>query len=314
MRIAITGVNGFIGRRLSSFLEDEGHQIKKISWEEIIGFYKEENIDKINWSKLLKGIDLIIHCASKVHCNDTKDPNAKNEYDLINIKSFEDLINNAIKNNIRRIIFLSTIKVYGEFVRRSHPINKFTKLDSKDIYSFSKIKSEENLINICKKSSLKFTVLRLPLVYGTNVKANFLKLINFIYLNKFPLPVGLVDNKRSILYLENLMYFIKECLENSKTENLIIPVADSKPISLRLLIKLISNGLNKKTIIFAFPTFIIKIALFITGKRNISKSTLSSLYFSPEYLYSEICWDPPFSTRSGIEKTCEWFLKNKSYD
>ena len=309
MKILITGSNGFIGKRLSTFLDNQGHHIVRVSWRKVIDLYDNEQKVKFDWASKLKGVDLIIHCAAKVHSRDLYNPKEYFNYELINTRSFVDLIKYANEIKLEKIIFLSSIKVFGEFCDFNKPIDLYSSTNPKDNYSKSKVKSENELIRICSESNTKYVIIRLPLVYGKNVRANFLKLLKIVFANKFPFPIGAVNNLRSILYLENLTNFINECIKNSNTNNQIFHLADEKPISLRFLIKTIATGVNKKITIIRFPVTLLKIFLFMVGKKGTSQSLFLSLYFGENNNLSRINWKPPFSSKEGIIATCNWFLE-----
>ena len=309
MKILITGSNGFIGKRLSNFLEKQGHKIVRLSWRKVITFYETKQLSRLDWPSKLKGVDLIIHCAAKVHSHELYNPKEYLNYELINTSSFIDLVKCAKEMQLKKVIFLSSIKVFGEFCELNKPIDLYTSTNPKDNYAKSKVKSENQLISICKGSNTKYVIIRLPLVYGKDVKANFLKLLKTVFANKVPFPIRSLNNLRSILYLENLIIFINECIKNSNVNNQIFHLADKEPISLIFLMRSIASGLNKKINIFHFPIILIRIFLFIVGKKSISQSLFVSLYFGENNNLSRINWKQPYTSKDGIIATCNWFLE-----
>ncbi len=309
MKILITGSNGFIGKRLSNFLDNQGHEIVRLSWRTVITFYQTNQLSKLDWKSKLKDVDLVIHCAAKVHSRDLFNPKEYLNYELINTRSFIDLIKCATEIHLKKIIFLSTIKVFGEYCELNKPIDLSSSINPKDNYSKSKAKSETELIRICSGSDTKYIIIRLPLVYGKDVRANFLKLLKTVFVNKIPFPIGSVNNLRSILYLENLINFVNESIQNPKANNQIFHLADKKPVSLPFLIRLIASGLNKKINILFFPVIFIRIFLYLIGKKSTSQSLFLSLYFGENNNLSRINWKQPYNSKDGIIATCNWFLE-----
>tara|TARA_B100000212_G_scaffold280492_1_gene220335 strand:+ start:5321 stop:6259 length:939 start_codon:yes stop_codon:yes gene_type:complete len=309
MKILITGSNGFIGKRLSDFLDNQGHEIVRLSWRTVITFYQTNQLSKLDWKSKLKDVDLVIHCAAKVHSRDLFNPKEYLNYELINTRSFIDLVKCAKEIHLKKIIFLSTIKVFGEYCELNKPIDLSSSINPKDNYSKSKAKSETELIRICSGSDTKYIIIRLPLVYGKDVRANFLKLLKTVFVNKIPFPIGSVNNLRSILYLENLINFVNESIQNPKANNQIFHLADKKPVSLPFLIRLIASGLNKKINILFFPVIFIRIFLYLIGKKSTSQSLFLSLYFGENNNLSRINWKQPYNSKDGIIATCNWFLE-----
>ena len=131
-----------------------------------------------------------------------------------------------MKLGIKKFIYLSTIKVYGEKTLAGEPIKNDSILNPMDTYSLSKLRAEEKLRNISAKNGLKIIIIRIPLVYGPLVKANFLSLIRLVNL-QIPLPLKNIANKRSIIFIGNLVDFISKCISNSSADNRSFIVSDS---------------------------------------------------------------------------------------
>ena len=207
MLIAITGSNGFIGNYLSKYLINSGYKIRRIQRKKGKNVFLINDLENNNdWRKILSGVDVVIHCASKVHSFQSSKKNIS-EYESINVLATKRIAKEAAKLNVKKLIFLSTVKVYGEKTLPKIPFNNKTEFNPEDEYSKSKCRAENVLREVSKKYGLKIIIIRIPLVYGPLVGANFLNLIKLVNL-KIPLPFGNIQNKRSIIFIGNLADFI----------------------------------------------------------------------------------------------------------
>ena len=314
MLVAITGSNGFIGDYLSKYFIKLGYKIRKIQRKKGKNVFLINDLEKNNdWRRVLSGADIVIHCASKVHAFQSL-KEANSDYESINVLSTERIAKESAKLKIKKLIFLSTIKVYGEKTLPNNPFNNKTQFSPKDEYSKSKCRAENVLRKISKKYGLKIIIIRIPLVYGPLVGANFLNFIKLINL-KIPLPFGNIHNKRSIIFVGNLADFICKCIVSKKALNKSFVVSDSNPVSTKELARLISKALNKKIIIFKFPLKILKLfGLFTNTKQKINR-LIESLEVDPSETFNSLNWEPPYTTKEGIEITIDWFkgkkVKNK---
>ena len=311
MLIAITGSSGFIGKHLVKSIISKGHEVRliqKLSGPNVFQISDISTFD--NWSKAFKGVDIIIHCASKVHCFDRPTEKIYREYEKINVLATEKIAMQAAKSKVKRLIFLSTIKVNGEKTKKGFPLKNNSPSCPEDLYAKSKLKAEKILKSISQEENLEIVIIRPPLVYGPNVSANFLKLMEFVY-KGFPLPFLSINNKRSIIYVENLVSFIILCLNNDSAKNKTFMVSDALPISTPNLIKLISQFLKKDLSLFPCPVFILSLFGFLTRTSNKLDKLIESLEIDPEESYEIMNWRPPFTTEKGISKTVQWYKNLK---
>ena len=304
-QILITGATGFLGSYLSIFLANEGYMIKKISRNKCNDVDQDLDLNKeINWFEILENVDCIIHTAAKVH--EENQELKKDEFYNINFKATERLAQQASECGVRRFIYISTVKVNGESNDVNSPINENSNSNIKDFYSDSKKKSEDVLISISKKSDMEVVIIRPPLIYGPNVGANFLKMI--IWINRgIPLPLNRINNQRSMIYIKNLSDFISKCISHKKASNEIFLISDDQDVSTSMLLKLISQKLNKRIRLFYCPKVLLYLILFLTG----NKSTYNKLFLSLNINISKakelLDWKPKYNITDGIEDTVKFY-------
>ena len=307
---AITGADGFIGRNLCHFLDQKNIKYKAISRKETLGFESIGDINEFaNWDILFKNVDTVFHLASKAHVFN------------INVAEYENIIRRDINGirrfaleasyvGVKRLIYLSSVKVCGEKTSKLKPFSNSSALNPSDIYSKYKAESEIALKKVSSETGLEIVIIRPPLVYGPGVKANFLYLMDLS--NKsLVLPLGGINNKRSIIYVENLIDFMYLCAKKNEAVGRTFLIADPYPISTSELIKKISNSLNKRILLFRLPKILLLFIFFIIGKKNTFNKLFCSLEIDPKDTYQNMDWNPKITLDAGLKITANWYLKNK---
>jgi len=305
MRIVVTGANGFIGSKLSHELEKQGHLVKKVQRRIEKNVYVIKSLNKFtNWREILKDVDVVIHCASITH--ESAQNKDERVFRSVNIEAFQHLIDSSIEAKVKKIIYLSSIKAIGNRTTGNNFYDSNSVCMPSDLYGITKLEAE----NILKKSSLEncfdYVIIRPCLVYGPGVKANFLNLIKLID-RKIPLPFKDIKNSRSILFLDNLISFIIECIKNKKASKKIFVLSDPNPLSTTELIKLIAQKLKVKVMLIKIPPFILIIFSKLICKRNQVERLLSSLVIDSFEGPRILDWEHPFTTKAGIKETIEWY-------
>ena len=216
----------------------------------------------------------------------------------------------ASKMGVKRIIFMSTIKVNGEVTAKKQKFNDLSKPNPQEPYAISKFEAENILKSISQKNNIELVIIRSPLVYGEFVKGNFLSLINLVF-NGIPLPLKKIKNSRSIIYVGNLVYLIYLCIINTDLKDKTLLVSDAQTISTRGLVKLIAQILEKRILFFYLPKFLMILIFNVLRKRNSLSSFIDSLEIDSRESIRFLNAKLPFSTEEGIKKTIKWFKEQK---
>ena len=313
-KVLVTGSSGFIGKNLINFLKEKkefslvtvSRDDPKLDDDTKNHFQISSIGSSTDWSKPLKGVDLVIHLAGIAHRSGTRE-----EYEEINENGALRLAKQAIDAQVKRLIYISSVKVNGE---KTYP-GKVFKADDlpnpQDSYAKSKYKVESELRRISTESDLEVVIIRPVLVYGPGVKSNLLSLMKWIK-KRLPLPLGGVDNKRSFVSITNLNSFIYICLNHPKAGNETFLVSDQTPISISKLIEKLSLSLNTSIPKFVpFPKFILSTLLLMIGKGEVATKLLKSLEVDIEKNSKLLGWQPVQSTEDGLKQMAEDFLNNE---
>lgn len=266
--IAITGASGFIGRHLLRALKAAGQPVFGITRS---GSNDTRAVGDLGgqpqWDKCLQGVDTVVHCAAVAHKPLTDDAREIEYLYRVNVKAVESLAEACLRLGVRRLIFLSSVKVYGESTSERSPFKETDPLAPEDHYGLTKQQAEAILDGYADQG-LQVCSLRLPLVYGPEAKANFLKLKK-LALSGLPLPLASITNRRSLLSLQNLTVVLNELLAEQNWPYRYINVADPEPISVPDLVRLIAQTEGRKSRLFPMPVPLLYLAAKLASRQSI---------------------------------------------
>jgi nucleoside-diphosphate-sugar epimerase len=309
-KILVTGANGFIGHNLYKNLIKLNYSVKGTArnFDTVLincdtKYISVGNIDsKTNWDHALEGVDCVIHCAGKAHVINKKDE--LDIYRVINKDGTKHLAEQAVKAKVKRLIFLSSVKVNGESTGKFDEPKIFTNDDTpnpKDNYAISKFEAEKALWELSSKTNLEVVIVRLPLVYGKGVKGNLKLLIKLIN-SKIPLPFADIKNKRSLIGIDNLVDVLERCIEHPKAAGKTFLVSDGEDLSTSELINIIASEMNRSVRLFWLPRVLLKFFGFILMRQSQINRLIGSLQIDNSYVREILNWTPPVSVEEGIRK------------
>jgi nucleoside-diphosphate-sugar epimerase len=171
----------------------------------------------------------------------------------------------------------------------------------KDSYGVSKYLAEKKLWEVSAKTGLEVVVVRLPLVYGYGAKGNLKRLVKLIKTN-IPLPFNLINNKRSLIGIDNLADVLIRCIYHTEAKGKTFLVSDGEDLSTPGLIKYLASAMNYSIRLFSFPVFLLKFFGFILGRKSEVNRIIDSLQIDNSYVREVLNWMPPVSVEEGIKR------------
>jgi len=311
MSLLLTGATGFVGQHLVSALIQRNlpHQIAVRNQAGNSAHSEYISVGDINahtaWSKALEGVTDVIHLAARVHITQETSSDAYAAFRAVNTKGTLNLARQAAAAGVRRFVFLSSVKVNGE--GSPHAYRETDTPAPKDAYAVSKWEAEQGLWNISAETGMQIVILRIPLVYGPGVGANFLQLLKTV--NKgWPLPLGAIHNRRSLLYIGNLVDATLVVLKHPDAANKLYLLSDGQDVSTSQLVELIAKALNKPPRLFAVPQGLLRLVAILMGKTSAVDRLFGSLYLDSGKIQQELGWVPPFSMQEGLNETAHVLL------
>ena len=310
-RCLITGASGFIGSALLNALSDKHFMAVPVYRQ---AYNNAACISDINedtdWSSALENIDVIIHSAARVHIMAESHHDSLTEFRKVNVDGTLNLARQAAKNGVQRFIYLSSIKVNGESTFQENAFTEHVREIPVDPYSLSKYEAESGLREISDETGMEVVIIRPPLVYGPNVKANFLNLVKLADTG-VPLPFGAINNKRSMVYVENLVDFIIKCVVNPAAANQTFLISDGDDLSLKRLLRMMRTALGRPARLLSIPSVLFRIAGRLTGKAAVVDRLVGDLRVDSAKAQELLGWTPPFTIQQGIQATIAFYLEDK---
>lgn len=302
-KLLITGGTGFIGSRLLSQLQHSdiitaGRAAPNSNWPH----YPINLSGQADYSNCLTGVSTIIHLAGQSQAAPQASIQQRQQLKNINIDATLALAKQAQAKGVQRFIFISSAKVNGEANPPGHPFSADNPPQPHGLYAQSKLKAERGLIALSRDSDMELVILRPTMVYGPQLKGNFASLVK---LAKSPLylPLGQIDNRRSMVYIDNLISAISHCVNSPKAAGKIFMVADQDPVSTSELLIELRQGLNKPTRLWPAPKGLIKMILKLAGRLTSYHSLFSDFEVDSQTIQSQLDWQPPFSRQQGLQHT-----------
>jgi nucleoside-diphosphate-sugar epimerase len=308
MNILVTGASGFIGTALSHGLVARGHSVRAVvrgasaPAADSPGLHRVAVPDiagEIDRRVLLDGIDVVVHLAAVAH----RAAVDASEIRRVNVEGATRLAD-AASGLVRRFVFLSSVKVHGEDSGNA----SYTEVDAplpEDTYGRSKLEAERALTAIAERAGMELMVLRPPLVYGPGVKANFLRLLGWVD-SGLPLPLASVHNRRSLIYVGNLVDAIARCAEHPAVRGAFL-VSDEESVSTPELVSRIARALGRPERLVPTPPVLLRVAGMIAGRRDEIRRLTGSLVVDSSRARRLLDWRPPYTLDAGLAETARWF-------
>lgn len=318
MRVLLTGASGFVGRAVQAvLLVDRAHVLRSALRQ----LPTEQPVDlhvcaaptlgaDADWRQALSEIEVVIHCAARVHVmsEDAVDP--LKEFRRVNVEGTLCLARQAVEAGARRFIFVSSIKVNGESTLLGRPFCAESKPEPMDPYGISKLEAEEGLRELARETGLEVVIIRPPLVYGPGVKANFLSMMRWLS-KGVPLPLGAISNRRSLVALDNLVDLIAICIEHPAAANQTFLVSDGEDLSTSQLLRRMALALGKPAHLLPVPARLLESGAGLLGQKNLAQRLCGSLQVDISKTQNLLNWSPPVGVDEALRRTAESFRKKQ---
>jgi len=315
VKVLVTGASGFVGTATCARLVTQGMDVigtvRHLPAQPLQGVEYHRMGDlgaDADWRGALSGVDAIVHCAARVHVmrETVADPVAA--FRTANVVGTVQLARQAAERGIRRFIFLSSVKVNGEGGAVAYCETDLAA--PKDIYGLSKYEAEVGLREIATQTGMELVVLRPPLIYGPGVKANFQSLMRALA-RGIPLPLGALQNRRSLVALGNIIDLIVTCIKHPAAVNETFFVSDGEDLSTTELIRRLAVAMGRPACLVPVPAMALTIGLTLLGKREVATRLCGTLLVNITKVRQLLGWAPPISVDEGLRRTAEYFIQHQ---
>lgn len=305
--VLVTGANGWAGGVLCPFLEQSGRTViravrSSTAPDEITAGDINGNTD---WNPVLAPrMDAVVHLAARVHQLREHDEQAAAQYWQVNTLGTLNLARQCAAVGVKRFIFISTVKVLGEGQHQPYQANG--PAIPLGPYAVSKWEAEQGLLEISSQTGMQVVILRPPLVYGPGVKANFLSLLRVVD-RGLPLPLGAIENQRSLIYLGNLVHAIAACIDHPAAAGKTYLISDGEDVSTPELVRHVASALERPARLLSIPPTWLQTGGSFLRKGDAVKRLLGSLCVDSRPIREELGWQPPYAMAEGLAATAQWY-------
>ncbi|MBB5367751.1 MULTISPECIES: SDR family oxidoreductase [unclassified Janthinobacterium] len=309
-KILITGASGFVGTAVCEALTGRGIPFvatvrsQRTAWQYQVG----ELNGATDWHAALAGCDVVMHLAARVHVMHETAADALSAYREVNVAATMNLARQAHMNGVKRFVFVSSVKVNGEATGQ-RPFSSADQPAPLDPYGISKLEAETALQEFARNSGMELVIIRPPLVYGPGVRANFQLLMKLVQ-RGVPLPLGSVDNRRSMVALDNLVDLLILCCSHGAAPGQIFMVSDDHDVSVSTLLHMLARAMGKRPRLLSVPTSWIAAAAALLGKSTQADRVLGSLQVDITHTKQTLNWKPQVGMQQAIDKTVASFLSS----
>jgi nucleoside-diphosphate-sugar epimerase len=310
--IAVTGASGFVGRALCQALADQGVPFRALVRSPDARLPQAWMIGNIgsdtDWTAALQGVSCIVHCAARVHVMQDTEADPLAAFRQVNVEGTRHLAHSAVQAGVRRLVFLSSLKVLGEQTAPGLRFNSLTPPAPEDAYGRSKWEAEQVLWTVSKLNGLEVVVVRPPLVHGPGVKANFLRLMQAVA-RGLPLPFGQVHNQRSLLALGNLTDLLQLCSRHPDAPGQTFLASDDQDVSTPDLVRELAAAMGRQPRLLPVPVSWLRWAGRLTGRVHQIERLIGSLQVDIGHTREVLDWSPRLTLQQGLRLTVQGFTR-----
>jgi nucleoside-diphosphate-sugar epimerase len=314
-RVLVTGATGFVGRSLCMALADAGYTVRAaLRTDQAIPAAVAEKVvvgeigRLTDWTAALTSVELVIHTAARAHVFGEAATHA-DLYEETNAHGTGRLAEMAGRHGVRRLVYLSSVKVNGEGTT-TRPYTPDDPPLPQDAYGSSKWLGEKLLYEVAARSTVEVAVLRSPLVYGPGVRANFLRLLSWVD-KGWPLPLGAVNNRRSLVSVWNLCDLLIHLLQHEAAAGRTWMASDGDDLSTPQLIRCIGKAMNKQVSLIPVPVALLRLGGRLLGRSAEINRLCGSLVVDIARTRHDLAWNPAMTVADALARTAAWYADER---
>lgn len=309
--ILVTGASGFVGGAVVARLAREGVPVRACVRRDGVVLPPGVQLARVTdlgaqtpWADLLAGVTDVVHAAAHVHVMGAAGADALAEFRRVNVGGSLALARAAASAGVRRFVFISSVKVHGEATAPGRPFREDDAPAPLDAYGVSKMEAEQALRALSADAGMELVIIRPPLVYGPGVKANFAALVRLVR-RGWPLPLGAIHNRRSLVALDNLVDLVLTCLHHPRAAGEAFLVSDGQDLSTTELVRGVGEAIGHVPLLLPVPALLLRGAAAAVGKAAVAQRLCGDLQVDVSKARQVLGWSPPVPVREGLRRAVQ---------
>ncbi|OCR25732.1 NAD-dependent dehydratase [Pseudomonas syringae] len=312
MKILVTGGTGYIGKALLAKLTAE-------TTYEVSGTTRSQHAAPsvaplipvgdccatTDWSAALQGVDVVVHVAAHLKTPTGPGISQLDQLWLTNVEGTLALAQQALAAGVKRFIFISSVGVNGSHTTHA-PFTEESVPAPEDDYARSKLEAERGLMVLLADTSMEFVIIRPPLVYAAHAPRNFPRLLQWVA-SGVPMPFALINNKRSMIALENLVDFLALCIAHPAAANELFLVSDGLDMSTSQIVSELATSMGGRARLLPVPDWLMRWGARMVGKQSMYSTLCASLVVDSSKAQQLLNWTPPLTAREALLKSGQEF-------
>jgi nucleoside-diphosphate-sugar epimerase len=318
--VLLTGATGAVGPTVVRELVNLGYSVRTLSLDKPqpnsfpseVDIYSGDISDPKIIFESLQGVDAVVHMAALLHIVNPS-PELREAYESVNVKGTANIVSSAVRAGVKRLVFFSTIAVYGYNNRAI--ISEDTIPQPDTFYAQTKLAAEKIVLTSTQMDSRHIgCVLRFGAIYGPRIKGNYRRLLLSLAKNRF-VPIGNGENRRSLIYDRDVARAVVLALKHPKAAGKIFNVTDGNFHSINEIIRVMCKALGKHPPRFSIPLKPVRFAasLMEDSAKRIGKQSpitrvtvdkyVEDVAVDSQRIQNELGFKPLFDLESGWEDT-----------
>lgn len=299
----VTGGTGFVGKRLVQTMARRGWTLRlalRSAWLGPLPASAHTDTQVLQ-AQGPANCGTVLHLAAHVHQFNAGTMGSENAYRAVNTTGTLRLAEQSAAAGVRRFVFVSTVKVHGEATAPRQPFHEAMPPCPTDPYAVSKWEAEQGLFAIAARTGMEVVIVRPPLVYGPGAKANFAALMG-VMARGLPLPLASIDNRRSLVALDNLVDFLLLCLDHPAAANQAFLVSDGEDLSTPDLLRRVGTALGRPARLWPLPPVLLTAGAALLGRPAAAERLCGNLQVDIAKARTLLGWTPPVSVDEGLRR------------
>ncbi|MDR2416937.1 MAG: NAD-dependent epimerase/dehydratase family protein [Holosporales bacterium] len=308
--ILVTGASGFVGSALCVSLKSKGRVFRGVArtcpaWAKN-STHAFAPLDLLSapsqaLKTILSGVTTIVHCAARAHIMRKTERDPERAFQALNADVTRRLLEEAIETKtVKRFVFVSSIVVNGQTTPKDAPFREQDQPSPESPYARSKWRAEQVVKEYATK--IETVILRPPLIYGPEARGNF-ALLSKAVCARLPLPLASINNRRSFLFLENMVSALEICIDHPHATGETFLVSDTESLSTPCFVSTLAKGLGLPSLLWPCPVPILHVLGMLCRKQDSIRRLTESRVIDSRKIRETLQWNPPYTAAEGIEKT-----------